>query len=284
MKQLTQSIIALLIGLTVFYNLERLDIGEANVIDIDSFIYIIGFIAIVLIIKIPILRRSNLSVSMTMWLGVYFLVKLLLWAFFDRRPLLGGIYTYLSITEIALLLLLIWLAHNLASGLQDFEQAVERITFSDANKRIRHLYEADQEIQVEMFRSRHNHHPLSLIVVEPNPESIQATHHQLIKKVQQTMINGYVTNIVAQTLGKYLRRTDLILEQRDRGRFIILCPETNAADSKLLVEYIQTVAREQLGASVTYGFATFPDEAVTFEELVHQAELHLQRQNNNGRI
>jgi GGDEF domain-containing protein len=205
-------------------------------------------------------------------------------AFFEGHPLLGGIYTYLSITEIALLLLLIWLARRLASGLRDFEEAVERITFSNANKRIRHLYEADEEIQIEMFRSRHNHHPLSIILVEPDPESIQTTFHQLVQEVQQTMINGYVINSMAQTLCKYLRRTDWILEQRDQGRFIVLCPETNAADSKLLVEYIQAIAREQLGTSVTYGVATFPDQAITFEELVHQAELHLQRQNDNGRI
>ncbi len=284
MRKLTQTVITLLIGLTVFYNIERLDIGEANVINIDSFVYILGLIAVISIIKIPILRRSNLSVSMALWIGAYFLVKLLLLAFFERRPLLGGIYTYLSITEIALLLLLIWLARRLASGLWDFEEAVERITFSNANKRIRHLYEADEEIQIEMFRSRHNHHQLSIIVVEPNPESIQTTFHHLVQEVQQTMINGYVINSMAQTLCKYLRRTDWILEQRDQGRFIVLCPETNAADSKLLVEYIQAIAREQLGASVTYGVATFPDQAITFEELVHQAELDLQRQNGNGRI
>ena len=51
-----------------------------------------------------------------------------------------------------------------------------------------------------------------------------------------------------------------------------------------MIPIIQAVVREQLGASVTYGVATFPDQAITFEELVHQAELDLQRQNGNGRI
>ncbi len=275
MRHLAQSIVILLIGVTIFYNIERLDIGEANIIDIDSFIYIFGFIAVISTIKMPILRRSNMAVSMVLWLGAYLLIKLLLWIFFVGRPLMGGIYTYLSITEMSLLLILIWLAHRLASGLRDFEEAVERITFSDTNRRVKQLREVDEEIQIEMFRSRHNHHPLSVIVVEPNPESIQTTFHHLVQEIQQTMISGYVINNMAQTLGKYLRRTDLILEQRDRGRFIVLCPETSAVDSNLLVEYIQTVAGEQLGVSVTYGVATFPDEAVTFEELIHQAESRL---------
>ncbi len=96
------------------------------------------------------------------------------------------------------------------------------------------------------------------------------------------MLGGYVINNMAQTLRKYLRPTDLILEQREQGRFIIVCPETNVADSKLVVEYIQSVATEQLGIPIVYGTATFPDEAVTFEELVGQAEAGLR--SPNGKV
>ena len=277
MRQLARSITTLLIGVAVFYNIERLDIGEVNAVDIDSSIYILGFIAIISIIGIPALRRSDPLVLIVIWLGEYLLVKLLLLAFFDGRPLLGSFYTYLSITEMALLLILTWLAHKVAIGLRDFEEAVERITFSNGHQRIRQLREAEEEIQIEMFRSRHHHRPLSVIVVEPDPESIQTALHHLVQEVQRAMLSGYVVNNMAQTLAKYLRRTDLILEQRDRGRFLILCPETDAADSKPLVEHIQTVVREQLDISIAYGTATFPDEAVTFEELVHQAESHLHR-------
>ena len=96
------------------------------------------------------------------------------------------------------------------------------------------------------------------------------------------MLSGYVINNMARTLRKYLRLTDLILEQREQGRFIIVCPETNVADSKLVVEYIQCVANEQLGTPIAYGTATFPDEAVTFEELVGRAEAALR--SSNGKL
>jgi hypothetical protein len=96
------------------------------------------------------------------------------------------------------------------------------------------------------------------------------------------MMHSYIINSMAQTLSKYLRRTDLILEQRDQGRFIILCPETSVGDLNLLVEYIQTIVTKQLGTAVACGVATFPREALTFEELVHRAESQL-RHFNNGK-
>lgn len=280
MKHLSRSAILLLTTLAVFFNIERVDFGEVNIIDIDTFVYVLGLAAVLSLIIIPILRRSNAAVSIVLWISLYLSIKLLFFYFFNDRPLLGGLYTYLTITELTFILIIVWLGHYFAAGLYEFEEAVKRITFSGSNRRIRQYHEADEDIQVEMFRSRHNHHPLSIIVVEPDVQSIQTTFYRLVQEFQQTMLSSYVINNMAQTLSKYLRRTDLILEQREKGRFIIVCPETNTNDSELLVEYIQNVALEQLGTSVVYGVATFPREAVTFEELVRQAESKLQHSHN----
>lgn len=284
MRHLTRSIITLVLGLAVFYNLERLDINNPNVINIDSFVYIIGLVATISVILVPLFRRFNVAMSIGFWLGLYLLIKLSGFAVITARPLFGGIYTYLSITEMALLVILVWMSHQLVLGLQEFKDAVRRVTFFDTEQRVRKFYEADDEIQVEMFRSRQHHHPLSIIVVEPTPESIQSTLHRLVQDVQQSMLNGYVINSMAQMLSKYLRRTDLILEHQEHGRCIVVCPETTAADLQVLVEYIQSMVEEQLGTSIRYGLATFPDEALTFEELVHQAESQLKHKSNNGYV
>jgi hypothetical protein len=174
------------------------------------------------------------------------------------------------------------LACKLAGGLSEFEDAVKKITFTSNNRRIRQLEEATEEIQAEMFRSRHYHHPLSVIMVEPEAESVQNTLHRAVQEVQKSMMNSYIVNTMAQTLSQYLRQTDLILEQREQGRFLILCPDTNSQDLDLLVEYVKTVATEQLGTAVTCGMSTFPDQAITFEELVNQAETKLVSPNGNG--
>ena len=281
MRHLPRVLVALVVDLAIFFNVERLDYGQENVIDIDSFVYGLGLLALIAVIGVPGLRRWRTAAVGAGLAGAYFVLKASSFTFLGGHPLIGGIYTYLSITELALLLFTIWLAHKAARALGDFEEAVQKVTFTDSNKRIRQLDDATDEIQLEMFRSRHYHHPLSIVVVKPEPGVIQTSLHQAVQEIQQAMLHTYLLNSMARKLSSYIRRTDLILEQRDQGRFIIMCPDTNADDLGLLVEYIQAIAQEQLDTQVVCGTASFPDEAITFEELLRQAESRLNRPNGH---
>ncbi|MFN8455465.1 MAG: hypothetical protein U0401_12495, partial [Anaerolineae bacterium] len=195
--------------------------------------------------------------------------------FLSSRPFFGSLHTYLTITEATLLIAPIWISYRFAQAMHDFESAVMNITLVSNSERVRPLKDATEDIEVEMFRSRNSHQPLSIMVVEPKPESVQVALHRAVEEVQQTMMYSYVINSMAQRLSKYLRRTDLILEQREQGRFVILCPDTNSRELKLITEYVETIADLELGVSVRCGAATFPDQALTFEELVHQAQNRL---------
>ena len=89
------------------------------------------------------------------------------------------------------------------------------------------------------------------------------------------MMGRYVFTSLAGAIGKELRRTDMVLEEREHRRFIIVSPETDTRGSSELVQRIRAAASERLGVSLECGIASFPDEALTFEELVHQAETRL---------
>ena len=284
MKNLPRATVALVISLAIFFNIERLDFGEVNIVNIDSFVYVLALLIVISVISIPTLRRSSVYVLGAVWIGAYLVAKVLLYTSVGRHPLLGGVYTYLTVTEMGLLLITLLLAHKLASAIDDFEGAVKKITFRHTNKRIRQLDEAEDEIQLEMFRSRHYHHPLGILIVQPESGFAQTAMHRAVREVQQAMINTYVTRSIAQTFIKYIRRTDLIMEQADQERFVILCPDTNAADLALMAEYLEVVAQEELSASVVCGTATFPDEAITFEELMRQAETRLNHRNGNEKL
>lgn len=274
MKNIKLKIISFVVGLSVFFNIERLDFGEKNVVDISSYVYILGLAAAVAILAIPPLQRLSKTKFFTFWIFMFLLTKGSVFLY-SGRPILGGLYTYLSITEFSLFLILIWLTHRLVVDLSSFETAVRNITFAGAGKRVRQLDGGEEDIQVEIFRSRHNHQPLSVVLVEPDPLSAQETLPDALKEVQQIILHSYATNRVTYTLSKYLRRTDLIFAKPGEDRFVILCPDTNAEDAKLLVEYIQAVAQEQLNIDVDCGLATFPRDAVTFEELMRRAERSL---------
>lgn len=272
MRYLRLYTIALLLDLTVLFNIERLDYGADNVIDIPTFTYILTIAGVISVFVIPAMWRYSAYIPVVVWLSVYLILRSTI---FNNGPLFGGVGTYITITEMTLFSTSIWLAQRVSHNFYDFEQAVENITFT-STRRVRQLEEATEDIQVELVRSRRHQRPLSILVVEPLPGSIHAALHRTVREVQKAMMSRYVLMSLARLISNELRRTDLILEQRDRGRFIILSPETDTESSSILADRIRTVAAEQFGMSIACGAASFPDNAFTFEELVYQAEANLQ--------
>jgi hypothetical protein len=275
-KQLRYSIFALLLLLALFFNIERLDFGNQNVIDIETFVYGLGTLAVLSTLMVPSLRARSFLTLLITWLGIYLISKLFI---FSDRPLLGGMYTYLTITEVCFICALFWLTYQLVQNIHDFEKAVENITFSHLSNRVQKLEQTKDIIQTEMFRSRHNHHPLSIIIVEPEVEAIKTTLHRMVREVQQTMMSYYMINNLGRILGNYLRRSDLVLENQEKNQIMLICPETNSADATLLIDYINEIVAKHLDISIKCGTASFPNGAVTFEELVRQAEAQLYHSN-----
>jgi len=262
-------VVILVAGLSFFFNIERLDFGETNIVNIASFVYVLGFLAVGLTLALPQLQYIKLPAAMTFWGIVYFLAKVFV---FNQRPFIGGIYTYLSVTELAMLLALVWMAYQVSGATQAFEDAVEKITLgSEHGAHVKDLSAAQDDIRREMFRCRHYNRPLGVIAVQPNLDIANPDAHRLIREAQAAMVNSYIINNVANTLQKYLRPTDMILEDREAQRFYIICPETPLNDLKILLEYVQDVTVEELGVTAACGFATFPDEAVVFEDLLDKS-------------
>ncbi|MCB0208049.1 MAG: hypothetical protein KDJ52_01890 [Anaerolineae bacterium] len=263
---------ALLLGLTVFFNLERLNFTQLNIINLASFVYMLGVLAVISVILIPFLRRSSVVVSLALWLGIYVLCKIFL---FNDRPIVGGLYTYLTVTETVLLTLLIWLAYRVACTLNDFEEVIANISLAEVNGRVQPLQEASNVIDGEMLRSRRFHRPLSIIVVRPEANSIKTTLHRIVREVQQAMMERYVFTSLAHVISNCIERTNFVIAHSEDNRFILLCPETNINDTADLVEHIRNVASEKLGVSLACGVSSFPDQALTFEELVNHAEKNI---------
>lgn len=202
---------------------------------------------------------------------------------FSRRPLLDGRNTYVTVGEIALVLVSILLTWSVISRVRQIEAAARDILLFGVKHRVRRLEESADEVLTELTRSRRHNRPLSVVVVEFDIDS-DPNHPQLTRsKAQPVVMKSFANACLVRLVGHLLRRTDLILEPPKFGRVILLCPETDATGASLLVERIGAAA-ENLGELVTCGTATFPDEAVTFEELVLQAESKLQPRSRTARV
>jgi GGDEF domain-containing protein len=110
---------------------------------------------------------------------------------------------------------------------------------------------------------------LSLVVIESESDD-QKTTREMLKSVQQDLLNRFTSARVGQIIDDRIRQTDLVLRDH-RGRFVILCPETNLENTIMLATRIAGAVKERTNLRVLWGVAAFPEEALTFDDLLHKA-------------
>lgn len=276
MRSLKIYFLLLFFTATLLFNIERLDLNQENILDIQTFVYFLAPLIITAIILIPFFGNYRVPWAMAFALGLYLVCKLLL---FRERPLFGGLYTYVSITEAAFLVVIAFLSHRLSHSIQQFQEGFTTMTMHLNGRYLQNTTVQQAAIQREISRSRHYHRPLSVIVVKLDEETLEFALPTLFGELQKTLIHRFARLKLAQTMQKHLRVVDFILEEGGSNDFIIVCPEADGQGSSVIIERVQSVLN-QSGVSAKYSTATFPNEALTFEGLVNQAQTKLAHPEN----
>lgn len=273
MQQLRIRLISLLFAFAFLFNIERLDLGAENILDIQSFVYVLAIFVTTVILFVPPFPRHRVTLSVAFTLVLYLVFKLL---FLGSRPLVNGFDTYVAVTEVACLTVIAFTSQRLAHSLYAFQEGFEALALNVDKKPLQTISKASGDIRREITRSRHYHRPLSVIVVEPDQHSFQAALPSILEEMQKAMLSRFARVKLAQSMHHQLRLMDLILEEDGSQRFIILCPEVDHQGSTAIVERVQTVM-EQANIAVHCSSATFPQEGLTFEGLVDQAKAKMSR-------
>ena len=267
MERLRHYILYLVIALVFFFNIERLDFNEGNFVNIHSFVYVLAVSAIFSIIALPVFMRFSAHTAVAVWLGTYLTLHLIL---FKGQEILNDIY--ITMTEIGMLVVFTFLAYKIARSLQEFKQAVESVAITHLQGTSLLLDEADDFIRKEMRRSRQYQRSLSVIVATPDYPSLKEPLPPLVQEMQETIANHFARAKLAKLISEEVQLVNTVLEDRGNERFVIVCPEADKADVSILAEKICAVIKRNLSVDVHCGIASFPDMALTFEELIVQAE------------
>ena len=266
MKRLPRSIVSLIIYLLVLFNLERIPQQDTQVIDIKGFVYILIVILIISIIQIETVRNISLPYLLIGSTILYVIGKFIVfyyWTAWDNGQV------YLIITELSLIWLAVILARMIGTYLGDFKKAVESITFSGLEK-AKNLNDAREEIQTEFYRSRRYNYPLTLVVVQPDTNPLEYNQNIAIKEIQTSMLGRYAAVRLAKELSKNLRLLDTIIDLGKDTSIAILYPQTDGDKADYLINRINSSAHD-MGFSVACGHASFPSDALTFDELLRVA-------------
>jgi len=272
MQRSLNIIVGLIAYLAIFFNLGRIAIGDQSLVDIQLFVYALATIATISTIIIPPLRRQEALFLLIVWGLIYILCKLFI---FPNPPLLGERYTYISFTELTLLLISVFLAHLFAQNMAKLENILETALFPKLDRRIYSMDTAGKIIEYEFIRGRRYNHPISALVVEPDPGSSEWPEAADLDQAVRDFKKRYLLAKLAKEVSKQVRLTDLVVETDEDGRFLIVCPETTSDNSILFAKRLQMAVKERLGISLAYGIATFPEDARTFEAIVDKAESKL---------
>ena len=265
MTNLKRSFFWIVFYLGVIFIFAQTDYLSNPIIDFASYFYIAVMVAIPVTLFFPSISRASVYVPILVWAGVY---MVLLQTVDRSRSAVDGEFSVI-VLEFLLLEVGVWLVYQLAAQIGHAESLMDALALSAFPNRANDIDAEEKRIKLELTRSRRYHRPLGLVVLEPELEKEKDTR-EMLKGIQHDLMNRFTSARVAQIVDDRIRQTDLVMRDHT-GRFVILCPETDVESAKLLGDRIAHAIKERTDLDVRWGVAAFPDEALTFEDLLHKA-------------
>lgn len=266
MNDLKFSIVTLFVFVVGLLGISNVESFQEGVIDFSPIFFVL--IAIILFSELLVVGRliqagvrlSQYSIIL-FWIFIYGII----WFFYLREDKSVEV----NLVQLLLILLSAVLAFDVGRRIDQTSFALEGFASSAYPNRARDIQSARDLISAEISRSRRYHHPLSIMSVrlEKNKEWGELKNMKLLA---DEMLERFAIAKVSQILSDHARTTDLVLRDRD-GQFILLCPETNLTSTAILAERIAEAVRQELDAKIECGSAAFPDEALTFDDLLNTA-------------
>lgn len=269
MTFLKRSFLGAAIYLAVIFVLGQADYADRPIINFANYFYLAVMVAVPLTLFFPTVSRLSAYVPLAIWAVVY----LALVQFIDRAYSAGKGELSVLVLEFILLEVGVWLAHRLAVQISHAESIMDALALSAFPNRAHDIESENQRIKIELTRSRRYHRPLSVLVVQLTSVD-DPNARELLKGVQHDLLSRFSSARVAQIIDDRIRQTDLVLRDH-RERFVILCPETDFRNASLLARRISQAIKERTNQQVLWGVASFPEEALTFEDLLHKARERL---------
>jgi hypothetical protein len=273
MTNLKRSFFWAAIYLALIFVLGQADYASRPIIDFAAYFYLAVIVAVPVTLFFPSISRVSVYVPMLAWLGVY----LVLLQIKDRLYSAHTGDLPIIVLEFVLLEVGVWLAHQLALQISHAESIMDALALSAFPNRAQDLESEHQRIKIELTRSRRYHRPLSLIVIQSDANMVSRSEseaeratREMLKSIQSDLLSRFTSARVGQIIDDCVRQTDLVVRDR-RGRYIILCPETDLSNASLLAKRIYQAVNGKTSLHVLWGVAAFPEEALTFDDLLQKA-------------
>ena len=275
MKRLMNAGIVLLVYLSFFLNIERLDIQ--GWVPIETFVYVLTTLAVALGLIVKTLRRQKLWYSLAFWALIFFLSKKMLFA---SQPMLGGKYTFISLLELITYLLAVYLTKIFAVELNHAARLIDQAIVPKLSHQVYEFKNAEPVIETEFMRSRRYDYPVCALVVEPENGAgtwpLDEDLERAVREIEMRIREKYAATELAETIANLTRQTDFVIEMGTPGRFLLICPEITRENAGKFIDRLQERVGQSLGVHLRCGIATFPEDAPSFTGVLEVAVSRLE--------
>lgn len=248
----------MVVWMFLVYSIER---GN-DAVNITGAAYIFVPVVAVLMIAVPVMRKIPLWVLLAVQ-GVLFL-SIKAWA-----ATVWGSALPLTVTELFIISVTASLARSVSKGVGEFEHALSRIALGPTDTLADSMANGQAEMYKELKRARNHQRPLGLMAIEVENASVEAALDRMVREAVQAMMKQYVLSDVARTLCEKLEDYDIIA--RHGEDFLILLPEVTPGQLFDLAGRLREVVYEETGVALKVGVASFPEDALTFDNLMEKA-------------
>lgn len=259
MRQFRILLFTLIAWLFLFFNVERLSAP----INIASFVYIFITIAGALVALVPPLRRVSLSWLLVSTLPLYLLLK------WQLGYPIAGTHLPITVTEVSAIVITIGLTRQIVTRAAALQDTIARVTLGHL-KTGTDFAEGQGLIYREIRRARLHKRPVGLLAIAPATTMDNFTLDRFSKEAQEAIIGRYVQARIANLLLSELDDYNIVTQRNNH--FVALLPEAAEDDVPAIMERLRRSAEEQLGIQLKIGLSHFPQDAVTFEQLLATAE------------
>lgn len=263
MSDLRISITLLVAYIIALLGLANIDEFQQSVIDFNpSFFVLIALIVFVELIITGALIKQGVRITAYMmivfWLFVYILIWWGYWG--NSRPL------QVHLIQLLLASLAAGLSFDVGRRIGQVDRALDGLSNDAYPNRSKDINSARDEINEEITRSRRYKRPLALMTLRLG-KGPQESVLKDSKALEKDLLERFALAKAGQIISDLARNTDMVLKDSN-GMFILLCPETEGPQLSLIAERIKAAIQDGLNIQMEWGGASFPDEAITFDDLL----------------
>ena len=275
MRQLYSALVATIVWLSVLFNLEWL-VGSHV---LAPFMY--WFIPTCAVLAILTWGRYRVSLVWLLAFGVAAYAALeIQFALTHEGETLSAVVMSLAAVVVTILL-----SGLLGRQLAQLQRLLTNLMVGQADGDERLFEHAQGLLYREVRRARRYHHALAVLAVATpevpvelaqTPLPAEPYSFRVVGDMHRDLVKKYILARTARLLREQLDDIAIVTQRDDH--FVVLLPETAQDDLQPVLLTLKAAAQEQLGITLNIGAATFPDQAITFESLVEQAEAAMVKQ------